>query len=112
MPTRAKPNVASTSRRTTKAKAVAAERSPPTFVPTERDIRNATAALTTIAQSAFTQTMALLSDHLGSPAAARLWLVTPSPDFGSTPLTAIQNGESEAVLAFLEAQWGPGSVHA
>ena len=110
MPTHAKPNVASTSRRTIKDKTVGTERSPPAFVPSERDIRDATSALKAIAQAAFTQTMTLLSDHLGSPAAARLWLVTPSPEFGSTPLTAIQNGEAEAVLAFLEAQWGPGSV--
>ena len=39
-------------------------------------------------------------------------LTTSSPDFGTTPLAAIQNGEDEAILAFLEAQWGPGSVHA
>jgi hypothetical protein len=112
MPAQPKPTMAGTSRRTKKVKAASADQSPPATVPSEREIREATAGLKTIAQSALTRTMALLTDHLGSPAAARLWLVTPSSDFGSTPLKVIQNGESEAVLAFLEAQWGPGSVHA
>jgi hypothetical protein len=105
MPAQPKPTLAGTLRRTKKAKAPSAERFPQASVPGERQIRAATAGLTTIDQSEFARTMTLLADHLGSPAAAQLWLVTPSADFGSTPLTAIQDGESEAVLAFLEGQW-------
>jgi len=56
--------------------------------------------------------MESLTTHLGSPEAARLWLVTPFSDFKSTPLQAIVEGEAASVLALLEARWGPGAVHA
>ncbi len=48
----------------------------------------------------------LLALHLGSAAAARLWLVTPSPGFATTPLDEIRNGRAKLLLTMLESQWG------
>lgn len=87
-------------------------RSMPTTVPTPAEIESKTTALTGPAAAAFGQIVSGLSDHLGSPEAARLWLVTPSGQFETTPLDAIAAGEAEAVLAFLESRWGPGPAYA
>jgi hypothetical protein len=53
-----------------------------------------------------------LAEHLGSPEAARLWLVTPAPEFGMTPLTAIAQGKAQLVWAVLESRWGPNPAYA
>ena len=63
-------------------------------------------------QTIFGQIVELLTTHLSSREAARLWLVTPFSDFKSTPLQAIVSGEAESVRALLESRWGPGAVHA
>ena len=84
----------------------------PTAVPSNAIIQAKAAALVGPAASAFKRIMAEMADHLGSQEAARLWLVTPSPQFETTPLDAIIGGEAEAVLAFLESHWGPGPAYA
>jgi hypothetical protein len=48
-----------------------------------------------------------LAEHLGSPEAARLWLATLAPEFGTTPLTALAEGKAQLVWAVLESRWGP-----
>ena len=57
-------------------------------------------------QRHFRHILAALTEHLGSVEAARLWLVTWAPGFGTTPLTAIIEGKAALVLAVLEARWG------
>jgi Protein of unknown function (DUF2384) len=84
----------------------------PKAVPTGEEIAVKTTALTGPAAAAFDSIMTGLAEHLGSPEAARLWLVTPSPQFDTTPLDAILAGEAEAILAYLESQWGLGPVYA
>jgi hypothetical protein len=96
-----------------KATAVAVAENPiPTDIPTQTEIEMKTAMLSGPAAAAFNQIMTGLRDHLGSPEAARLWLITPSAQFETTPLDAILAGEAESVLAFLEAHWGLGPVYA
>jgi hypothetical protein len=53
-----------------------------------------------------------VAEHLGSPEAARLWLVTASPELGRPLLTAIVEGQASVVLAVLESRWGPNPTHA
>ena len=84
----------------------------PTAVPTQAEISTEAAALSGAAAAAFENIMTSLAEHLGSPEAARLWLVTPSPQFDARPLDAILAGEAENVLAYLESRWGPGPVYA
>jgi hypothetical protein len=83
----------------------------PTAVPTEAELATNTAALVGPSAAAFQKIVKELADHLGSPEAARLWLVTPGPQFETTPLDAITGGEAESVLAFLESQWGPAPAY-
>gem|GEM_PF-6695192 len=54
----------------------------------------------------------LLAKHLGSHAAARLWLASRAPGFESTPLDAIRQGQAKMVLATLESQWGRSPTYA
>ena len=58
------------------------------------------------------QILAGLAEHLGSPEAARLWLVTPAPEFGAPLLTAIAEGKAQIVRAVLESRWGPNPAYA
>jgi hypothetical protein len=53
-----------------------------------------------------------LEAHLGSPQAARLWLITAAPEFGTSPLTAITQGKAKLVLSVLESRWGPSPTYA
>ncbi len=58
------------------------------------------------------QIMTLLEEYLGSGQAARLWLVTKSPEIGTSPLAAIAEGKAQAILAILESRWGPSPTYA
>ncbi len=53
-----------------------------------------------------------LTAHLGSVEAARLWLATASPEFGTTPLNAIATGKAKLVQALLESRWGQSPIYA
>jgi hypothetical protein len=81
-------------------------------IPDEAQILEAAGDLSTADRSAFARTRRLLAQHLGSPAAARLWLITPSPGFVSTPLDAVSKGKAKAVLAMVKAQLGPSPTYA
>ncbi len=63
-------------------------------------------------RAAVRQILSELAEHLGSPAAARLWLVTPAPEFGTAPLTALAEGKAPVVRAVLESRWGPSPTYA
>lgn len=60
----------------------------------------------------FQRVRQLLAEHLGSHAAARLWLVSPGTGFETTALDAIRAGQVKLVLATLESQWGPSPTYA
>lgn len=60
----------------------------------------------------FKQVQKLLAEHLGSHAAARLWLVRAGTGFETTALDAIRKGQVQVVLATLESQWGPSPTYA
>ena len=81
-------------------------------VPEESMITEATADLAPADRILVGRILSGLTAHLGSPAAARLWLVTQSPEFGTTPLTAIVDGKAKLVLALLESRWGPSPIYA
>jgi hypothetical protein len=70
------------------------------------------ASLTPADQATVQRILSTLAEHLGSSEAADLWLVTKSPEFGTTPLEAIAGGKAGLVLAVLEARWGPSPVYA
>lgn len=91
---------------------IAAKPQAPIAVPTEQEIATKASVLSGPARNAFDTILIKLAEHLGSPVAARLWLVTPVAQFDTTPLDAILAGEAEAVLAYLESHWGPGPVYA
>lgn len=57
------------------------------------------------------QILSGLAEHLGSPEAARLWLVTLAPEFGTAPLTAIAEGKAQVVRSVLESRWGPSPAY-
>jgi antitoxin Xre/MbcA/ParS-like protein len=81
-------------------------------VPDEAAIRQALADLGPAGQGSGCRILAVLAEHLGSPEAARLWMVTPSPELGATPLAAISAGKADLVLALLESRWGPNPTYA
>ena len=54
----------------------------------------------------------VLEEHFGSSDAARVWLATKSPEFGTTPLEAIRGGKARLVQAVLDARWGPNPTYA
>jgi hypothetical protein len=81
-------------------------------IPDDAQIAETAGLLSLPDQNAFRRVRELLAEHLGSSAAARLWLVTPSPGFVTTPLDAVRQGQATLVLAMLETQWGPSPTHA
>jgi hypothetical protein len=78
----------------------------------EARIEQVAASLGTADQTAVRDILSMLEKHLGSAEAARLWLVTRSPEFGTPPLTAIAEGKAKLVLAVLESHWGPNPTYA
>jgi hypothetical protein len=95
-----------------KAPAVPAGPSIGTPMPDEAALKNVSDGLGAADQKTFRRIAFLVAEHLGSPEAARLWLVTPSPEFGTTPLAAIEAGRASLVLAALESRWGPSPDYA
>jgi hypothetical protein len=81
-------------------------------IPDEAQILEAAGDLSAADRSALARTRRLLAQHLGSHAAARLWLITPSPGFVTTPLDAVSKGKAKAVLAIVKAQLGPSPTYA
>jgi hypothetical protein len=81
-------------------------------IPSEAQIEETAGSLSRSDRDAFHKTRRMLAEHLTSHAAARLWLVTPSPGFVTTPLDAVRNGQAKLVLAMLESQWGPSPTYA
>jgi hypothetical protein len=78
----------------------------------DKEIDRATGSLSVGDLGLFKEIQEMLSAHLGSAAAARLWLVTPSPGFETTPLAAICKGQASLVLAMLKSQWGASPIYA
>lgn len=62
-------------------------------------------------EAVFKQIKTLLIKHLGSHAAAELWLITSSPEFINTPLETIHTGNAKLVLAMLQSQYGPNPTY-
>jgi hypothetical protein len=83
-----------------------------TGVPDEAQVVEALVGLGPEERAAFQQVRTLLAEHLGSHAAARLWLVTPGTGFETTALNAVRNGQAMLVRASLESQWGPSPTYA
>jgi hypothetical protein len=81
-------------------------------VPDEDQISEAIGRLAPADRKAWRQLRKLLAQHLGSAAAARLWLVTPSPGFETTPLDEVRKGRAKLLLAMLESQWSPSPIYA
>lgn len=82
-------------------------------VPSESEIRTGAGSLGATDQDTFDKVRDLLARHLGSYAAARLWLTTPRvAGLPGTPLEAIREGRVNQVLAALESQWGPNPSYA
>jgi hypothetical protein len=78
----------------------------------EAQIERITGRLGSADQNAFSQIQSTLAAHLGSPEAARLWLITKAPEFGKSPLDVIADGRAKLVLAVLESRWGPNPTYA
>ena len=81
-------------------------------IPDEARIAEAAGNLSAMDRRAFSRTLRLLAEHLGSQAAARLWLITPSAGFVTTPLDAVGRGQAKAVLAMVEARLGTSPTYA
>jgi hypothetical protein len=81
-------------------------------VPTDADIKRAVGTLSQADRKMFETLRQRLAEHLGSYAAARVWLVTPGGGFEGTPLEAITRGQVSRVLQSLDDQWGPSPVYA
>ncbi len=81
-------------------------------VPAPSEIQEAVGQLDSGNQKACRRLLKLLANHLGSHAAARLWLATPVPGFVTTPLDEVRKGRAQALLEMLESQWGPSPTYA
>lgn len=76
-------------------------------VPDDTQLEQAAGSLSESERKIFARVRQLLTERLGSPAAARLWLVTACSAFKTTPLAAVACGRGRRVLAVLEAQFEP-----
>ncbi len=54
----------------------------------------------------------LAAEHLGSDAAALVWLGAAGGAFAEPPLELIRVGKADVVLAYLKSQAGPGAAYA
>jgi hypothetical protein len=81
-------------------------------IPDEAQMEEAIRSLLPADRQAFERLRELLAQHLGSHAAARLWLVSPAPGFETTPLDAIRRGHAKPMLEMLESEWGPTPTYA
>jgi hypothetical protein len=81
-------------------------------IPSETEITASVGQLSPEDRRTFARVRKLLAEHLGSYAAGRLWLVTSSPGFTTTPLEAVRDGQVQRVLAILQSQWGRNPIYA
>lgn len=81
-------------------------------IPTAAEIDSVSAALDDSSRVAFQELQALLTQHLGSVEAARLWLATPASEYGKPPLSVVKEGKAALVLAILKNRWGPSPAYA
>jgi hypothetical protein len=81
-------------------------------VPSESQITGGVGVLSAQDLGLFAQVQELLAQHLGSHAAARVWLISNNTGFETTALDAIRKGQVKVVLATLESQWGPSPSYA
>ena len=81
-------------------------------IPSERDIAEQIRDLSKEHARTFQTLMTTLADHLGSSAAARLWLATPHSGYGEAPINLIVAGRIDAVVKAQEAIWGPDPAYA
>jgi hypothetical protein len=81
-------------------------------VPDEGQIGEAIGRLEPADREAWQRLRELLAQHLGSAAAVRLWLVTPSPGFVTTPLDEVRKGRAKLLLTMLESQWSSSPTYA
>jgi hypothetical protein len=83
----------------------------PLDVPSAEEVASATAGLGPAARASFEKLLTALEGELGSADAARLWLVTPSAEFRSTPLAEVRAGHVAALLEWVEMSFGPGPAY-
>jgi hypothetical protein len=81
-------------------------------VPTDADIEERLGDLSNEDRKTLGKIKRLVATHLGSFAAARLWLITPEQGSQVTPAQAIREGRGERVLDALKALWGRNPVYA
>jgi hypothetical protein len=81
-------------------------------IPDQPEIDEVTGDLSPDDRKAFAEVLRLLAEHLGSHAAARLWLVSPGTGFETTALDAVRMGHAKVVLGTLDSQWGPNPPYA
>lgn len=90
---------------------------PPEFdaipgVPTTAEIDAVASKLTAADRKVFAAVRTELARHLGSHAAARVWLTSPGTGFVAVPLDLIRDGGVARVWAVLQDQWGPNPPYA
>lgn len=81
-------------------------------IPAEEAVLAALGPLADDDRATFQKIRLGLARHLGSDAAARLWLLTPAGDGQPTAAEQIRAGRGRAILAALQAQWGRNPVYA
>ncbi len=81
-------------------------------IPDEAQIDEIADGLSPEDRRVFQRMRKLLAEHLGSDAAALVWLVSPGAGFETTPLDAIRKGQAKMVLGTLESQWGSSPIYA
>lgn len=84
----------------------------PSGIPDDSEMDAVSRSLHPADQKVFLRVRQLLAEHLGSHAAARLWLVSLGTGFEKTALDAIRAGQVKLVLATLESQWGQSPTYA
>jgi hypothetical protein len=81
-------------------------------IPTEAEIEQQVGSLASSDRAVLDGIRQLVAQHLGSFAAARLWLVTPGEGYEGTPLDTIRDGRGQQILDALTAQWGKNPTYA
>lgn len=81
-------------------------------VPTVAEFDSRAAALSPAAAAELATVRSVLAAHLGSDAAARLWLVIPDTGFEKPALEMIRDGRGDVVLDVLADSLGPSPAYA
>lgn len=104
--------IAGEKKRTSREKTIVIDLGQVPGVPDDGQIGEAIGQLNTADREAWKKLRTLLAEHLGSDAAGRLWLVTASPGFATTPLDEVRQGRAAQLLALLESQWSASPTYA